>query len=81
VRSPKTQSPLLAQRAFSQEERETGLVFARTDLRGFLAVVMVFLEELGQALDQAAATADHVQPALMLMFFQNVVQFILEIGH
>ena len=56
-------------------------MFARTWLRGLLALFAVFFEELRQALNQPPPAADHMQPALVLMFFQNVVQFILEICH
>src|SRR5438270_2190194 len=57
------------------------LVFARTGLRGFFTLFDIFFNELRQALDETAAATNHVQPALMLMFFQNIVQFVLKICH
>jgi hypothetical protein len=63
------------------KQKKEKLVFARAWLRGLLGLFEVFFEELRKALNQPPAAADHVQPALVLMFFQNVVQFILEICH
>jgi len=56
-------------------------MFARTGLRRALILLDVFFNEVRQALNQPAASADHVQSAFMLMFFQNVVQFSLEFRH
>ena len=56
------------------------LVFARTR-RSLLARMSVFLDELRQTLDQTPAAANHVQPALMLMLFQDVIDFRLELCH
>jgi hypothetical protein len=50
----------------------TDLVFARTG-RGVLLLFDIFFDKLRQALNQPAAAANHMQSALMLMFFQNVV--------
>jgi len=47
-------------------------MFARAG-RGFLLLLNVFFDKLGQALNQPTLPADHVQSAFMLMFFQNVV--------
>jgi hypothetical protein len=33
-----------------------------------------FLEELHQPINQSSAAADHVQSALVLMFFQNLIE-------
>jgi hypothetical protein len=55
----------------SQEEA-TSLMFTRAG-RGFLLLLDVFFNELRQALNQPATAANHMQPALMLMFFQNTV--------
>ena len=56
-------------------------MFARAGLRGLLGLFEVLFEELRQALNQPPPAADHVQPALVLMFFQDIVQFVLEICH
>jgi hypothetical protein len=39
------------------------------------------LEKLHQAVHQAAATADHVQSALVLMFFEDFVEIFFELRH
>jgi hypothetical protein len=39
------------------------------------------LEELDQAIHQAAAAADHVQSALVLMFFEDFVEVFFELRH
>jgi hypothetical protein len=64
--------PAACAAGFSQEDAAE-LMFARTGLRGSLILLDVFFDELRQALNQPAASADHVQSAFMLMFFQNVV--------
>jgi len=67
---------------FSQEEYTTKSVFARAGARRTRTPLQhVFFEKLSKALDQPAAAADHVQPAFMLMLFEDVVQFVLEFGH
>jgi len=39
------------------------------------------LKELDQAVHQAATTADHVQSALVLMFFEDFIEIFFELGH
>jgi hypothetical protein len=39
------------------------------------------LEELDQAIHQAAAAADHMQSALVLMFFEDFVEVFFELRH
>jgi hypothetical protein len=56
-------------------------VFARAGLGGFLTVLEIFLEELHEPVDQPAAAANHVQPAFMLMFLQNVIDFVFQFRH
>jgi hypothetical protein len=55
------------------QEDGAELMFARAGPRGLRILLDVFFDELRQALNQPAASADHVQSAFMLMFFQNVV--------
>jgi hypothetical protein len=39
------------------------------------------LKKLNQAVHQAAAPADHVQSALVLMFFEDFVEIFFELRH
>ncbi len=52
-------------------------------LRGLLGfgVALLFLEEFLEPVDETAASADHVQTALLLMLLENLVQTLFEIGH
>ena len=56
-------------------------MFAQAWLRGFLTLLEIFFEELHQAVDQTTAAANHVQPAFMLMFLQNVIDFVFQVRH
>jgi hypothetical protein len=46
-----------------------------------LLFLQVLLEELHQAVNQAAAATNHVQAAFMLMLLQEMVKFVFEVGH
>jgi hypothetical protein len=72
-------SPLLAQRAFSGGDYES--VVARTGGHTLILRLQVFFEELYQAVDQPAPATDHMQAALVLMLFENVVQLVFEFAH
>ena len=39
------------------------------------------LKKLDQAVHQATAATDHVQPALVLMFFEDFVEVFFELRH
>ncbi len=43
--------------------------------------LLSLFEELHQAVDQPAAAANHVEPAFVLMFLQNVIDLALQVGH
>lgn len=76
-----TKSPLLLQRAFSEEDNNE-LVFARTCGRGTLLLrFQVFFEELHQAVNQPTPAADHMQAALVLVFLEDMVQLGFELTH
>ena len=49
-------------------------------LLGF-CLALLFLEEFLEPVNQAAASADHVQTAFLLVLFQNPVQATFEIAH
>jgi len=48
-------------------------MLARAGLRSPLFLLYIFFHKLRQALNQSPTAANHVQPAFMLMFFQNGV--------
>src|SRR5215471_9064174 len=64
---------------FSQEERIRSIV-ARPR-RVLRALLPVLLEKLHQAINQPSAATNHVQPTLMLMLLQNMIQFGFQFGH
>jgi hypothetical protein len=66
-------------RAVSQQARNLGMKIGSA--RIVLIRLFCRLEELDQAIHQAAATADHVQSALVLMFFEDFVEVFFELRH
>ncbi len=47
----------------------------------FSGVWVEFFEELHQPVDQPASASDHMQTALMLVLFQNLVQTAFQLIH
>src|SRR5215475_3874749 len=64
----------------SQEENTPHSMAARLGRLPW-ALLQVLFEKLHQTVNQPAAAANHMQPALMLMLLQNMIQFGFQFGH
>jgi hypothetical protein len=76
---PQSKSPPLFAAGFVIRKKENSVV-ARTCWLIFLRLQVLF-EELHQAVDQPAPAPNHVETALVLVFLENMIQFVFELAH
>ena len=75
------QKPAAARDGLVVRREKAGLVVARTCRRALLLRLQVLFEELHKAVDQPAPAPNHMETALVLVFLENMIQFVFEIAH
>ena len=57
------------------------LVVAGTRKGVLAALLILFLEKLNQTINQPAPATNHMQTALVLVFFQDFIEVLFQFGH